>query len=138
MTSSDAMKRAEEVRPALSCEAAWADRLVDGDRAAGRAIASSKSVPGPGALTLRLAPRVAHLTAVEIDRDLVAALAAAAARRTSRIVAGRLPRRSTSTPLPAAGPLRVAGNLPYNVSSPILFRLLRCAPDAGRISSTRR
>ena len=28
--------------------------------------------PGPGALTLRLAPRVEHLTAVEVDRDMVA------------------------------------------------------------------
>src|ERR1700730_12392489 len=30
--------------------------------------------PGAGALTLKLAPRVAHLTAVEIDRDLIAGL----------------------------------------------------------------
>jgi 16S rRNA (adenine1518-N6/adenine1519-N6)-dimethyltransferase len=78
--------------------------------------------PGPGALTLRLAPRVAHLTAVEVDRDL------------ARDLAPRLPSNATVVPadvldfdvapLVSDGPLRVAGNLPYNISSPILFKLL--------------
>ena len=42
--------------------------------------------PGPGALTLRLAPRVAHLTAIEVDRDLAAELRAASSRPTSTLV----------------------------------------------------
>jgi len=52
---------------------AWADKVV-------RAIRPERDErfleigPGPGALTLRLAPRVEHLTAIEIDRDLAASL----------------------------------------------------------------
>jgi 16S rRNA (adenine1518-N6/adenine1519-N6)-dimethyltransferase len=100
---------------------AWADKVVE-------AIAPRRDDrfleigPGPGALTLRLAPRVAHLTAVEVDRDL------------ARDLAPRLPSNATVVqsdvldfevaPLLCAGPLRVAGNLPYNISSPILFKLL--------------
>src|SRR3954470_18777595 len=54
-------------------EGAWADKVV-------AAIAPAASDvfleigPGAGALTMRLAPLVAHLTAVEIDRDLVTLL----------------------------------------------------------------
>ena len=47
-------------------EPAWADKLVEAIGAA----ADDRFLeigPGPGALTLRLAPRVAHLTAVEVD-----------------------------------------------------------------------
>src|SRR5687767_6337776 len=54
-------------------EPAWAEKLVKAidPRPEDRFLEIG---PGPGALTLRLAPRVAHLTAVEIDRDIVAAL----------------------------------------------------------------
>jgi 16S rRNA (adenine1518-N6/adenine1519-N6)-dimethyltransferase len=86
--------------------------------------------PGLGALTLRLAPRVAHLTAVEIDRDLAAALVP------------RLPPHATLVtgdvldldlaPFLAAGPVRVAGNLPYNISSPILFKLFAAVGKWGQ------
>ena len=54
-------------------ESAWADKVV-------AAIAPQPADrfleigPGPGALTLRLAPRVAHLTAIEVDRDIAAEL----------------------------------------------------------------
>ena len=54
-------------------EAAWADKLV----AAINPQPEDRFVeigPGPGALTLRLAPRVARLTAIELDADMVAAL----------------------------------------------------------------
>ena len=54
-------------------EAAWADKLV----AAIDPQPDDRFVeigPGPGALTLRLAPRVARLTAIELDADMVAAL----------------------------------------------------------------
>ncbi len=52
---------------------AWADKLVEAiePRDQDRFLEIG---PGPGALTLRLAPRVAHVTAVEVDRDLAAAL----------------------------------------------------------------
>jgi 16S rRNA (adenine1518-N6/adenine1519-N6)-dimethyltransferase len=39
-------------------------------------------------------------------------------------------------PFLAAGPLRIAGNLPYNLSSPILFKLLAVAGPSGLIDAT--
>jgi 16S rRNA (adenine1518-N6/adenine1519-N6)-dimethyltransferase len=81
--------------------------------------------PGPGALTLRLAARAAHVTAIEIDRDLAAGL-----RRGAPASLAILDGDFLDFDLPAfaaAGPLRIAGNLPYNISSPILFKLLAAA-----------
>jgi 16S rRNA (adenine1518-N6/adenine1519-N6)-dimethyltransferase len=85
--------------------------------------------PGAGALTLKLAPRVAQLTAVEIDRDLIAELKPRLPPNVSLIEGDILEvdLRSIMAPRPspyALGCTRVAGNLPFNVSSPILFRLL--------------
>jgi 16S rRNA (adenine1518-N6/adenine1519-N6)-dimethyltransferase len=107
---------------------AWADRVVD-------AIAPTTDDrfleigPGPGVLTLRLAPRVAHLTAVELDRDLAADLAPRVPRNVDVVTADFLD--FDLAPLLGAGPLRIAGNLPYNISSPILFKLLAAAGSAG-------
>lgn len=87
--------------------------------------------PGRGALTKPLAPRVHRIVAVEIDRDLAATLPADLPSNV-RIVQGdfldvNLDDVLGDTPLP----VRVVGNLPYNVSSPILFKLLDAA-DEGR------
>ena len=86
--------------------------------------------PGRGALTGPLAARAAHVLAFEIDRDLSAALQATAPPNVTvvegdflSVTADRL-----RAALPAgawAQPFRVAGNLPYNVASPILFALVR-------------
>ena len=106
-------------------EPVWADKVVD-------AIAPRPEDvfleigPGPGVLTLRLAPRVSRLTAVEIDRDLVAALAPELPANAT-IVCGDLLELDLREILPQDGPIRVAGNLPYNISSPILFRVLELA-----------
>jgi len=103
---------------------AWADKVLEaiaprtGDR-------FLEIGPGPGALTLRLAPRVAHLTAVEVDRDLASELAPRLPANAEVVTADFL--RFDPAPLLAAGPLRVAGNLPYNLSSPILVKLLAIA-----------
>ena len=79
--------------------------------------------PGAGVLTLRLAPRVEHLTAVEVDRDLVAGLAPNLPPNVRLIESDFLAMNLDD--IVAGGPaLRIAGNLPYNVASPILFRLL--------------
>jgi 16S rRNA (adenine1518-N6/adenine1519-N6)-dimethyltransferase len=102
-------------------EPAWADKVV-------KAIGPSRDEtfieigPGSGILTLRLAPKVKYLVAVEIDRDLVAALTPKLPANAS-IVAGDVLELDLAALAPA-GPLRIAGNLPYNISSPILFRLL--------------
>jgi 16S rRNA (adenine1518-N6/adenine1519-N6)-dimethyltransferase len=90
--------------------------------------------PGRGALTAPLAPRVARIIAVEIDRDLAAALPARVPPHV-RIVEGDF--LDVDVPQLLAGerrPVRAVGNLPYNVSSPILFKLLHAADD-GRLLS---
>lgn len=80
--------------------------------------------PGEGALTEPLLERVAHLDAVEVDRDLCAVLAA-------RFSADRLTVHQGDAlefdfaALP--GPLRIIGNLPYNISTPLLFHLAEFA-----------
>jgi 16S rRNA (adenine1518-N6/adenine1519-N6)-dimethyltransferase len=108
-------------------EAAWAEKLVAAidpqpqDR-------FLEIGPGPGALTSRLAPRVAHLTAVEVDRDLARSLADQLPANVELIEGDFLDLDLSR--LASKAPLRVAGNLPYNISSPILFRLI----DAQRES----
>ena len=105
-------------------EAAWADKLVDAIDPRGTDTFLEVG-PGPGALTLRLAPRVARLVAVEVDRDLAAALAPQLPGNVEIVEADIL--TFDLAAFPAGGPLRVAGNLPYNISSPIIFRLLDAA-----------
>jgi 16S rRNA (adenine1518-N6/adenine1519-N6)-dimethyltransferase len=76
--------------------------------------------PGEGALTRPLLERVPHLTAIEIDRDLAAALAAEfPPERLGILVADALDFDFATLP----EGLRVVGNLPYNVSTPLLFHL---------------
>jgi len=80
--------------------------------------------PGQGALTQPLAARVAHLHVIEIDRDLAAALRKRYAPERVTIHQGD----ALEFDFAALGPeLRVIGNLPYHISTPILFRLVDCA-----------
>lgn len=81
--------------------------------------------PGLAALTRRLIARCGHLAAVEIDRDLVARLS------------GEFPPSALTLHNADAlqfdfgslgAELRVVGNLPYNISTPILFHLASFAP----------
>ncbi len=78
--------------------------------------------PGQGAITRRLAERAAAVVAVEIDRDLAATLREASIDRLTVVEADVLAVDFASLGLPAG--TRVAGNLPYNISSPILFQVL--------------
>lgn len=79
--------------------------------------------PGEGALTRPLLERIPHLTAIEIDRDLAGALAAEyPPERLALIVADALDFDFSSLASAQHG-LRVVGNLPYNVSTPLLFHL---------------
>ena len=100
---------------------AWADKVVAaiGPSAEDRFLEIG---PGPGVLTTRLASRAAHVTAIEIDRDLAAGLRPIVPPNVD-IVVGDILEVDLSAYLTTAS-LRVAGNLPYNISSPILFRLL--------------
>jgi 16S rRNA (adenine1518-N6/adenine1519-N6)-dimethyltransferase len=77
--------------------------------------------PGEGALTAALAGRAAHLYVIEIDRDLAARLEREYDPREVTVQTGDALHADLRA-LP--GPLRIVGNLPYNVSTPLLFHLL--------------
>jgi 16S rRNA (adenine1518-N6/adenine1519-N6)-dimethyltransferase len=111
-------------------EAAWADKVVDaiGPMPADRFVEIG---PGPGALTVRLAPRVAHVTAVEVDAAMIGALTPRLPPNVDLVHRDFL--QFDLADVSAAHPIRVAGNLPYNVSSPILFHLLSAYRQGGRI-----
>ena len=84
--------------------------------------------PGLGAMTQPLLERCGRLTVIELDRDLAAKL-----RRDARldvVEADVLTVDFAALAERAGGKLRVVGNLPYNISSPILFHLL---PVAERV-----
>lgn len=83
--------------------------------------------PGTGILTAELARIVRPLHVVEIDRELAAQLRARFAAE------GVVVHEADALDFPFAslpGPLRIVGNLPYNVSTPILFRV---AAEADRV-----
>ena len=91
--------------------------------------------PGQGALTLPMLDRHGALTAIEFDRDLLEPLAAAARAHGELTLLHADVLSVDFTALAAAGGparsdarLRLVGNLPYNLSSPILFHALDHAP----------
>jgi len=78
--------------------------------------------PGLGALTDPLVARCGHLTVIELDRELAARLRR---RGDLSVVEADVLKVDFSTLIaPSGGRLRVIGNLPYNISTPILFHLL--------------
>lgn len=83
--------------------------------------------PGRGALTLPLASKVARLIAVEIDRDLTRMLQPRLPPHVYLVEGDVLDLDLSEILQGASLPIRVAGNLPYNISSPILFKLLHAA-----------
>ncbi|MGH8091157.1 MAG: 16S rRNA (adenine(1518)-N(6)/adenine(1519)-N(6))-dimethyltransferase RsmA [Rudaea sp.] len=80
--------------------------------------------PGEGAMTLPLLREAGKLTAIELDRDLIEPL-----REKSRDI-GELAIVNADvltvdfTALAQGAPIRLVGNLPYNISTPILFHCL--------------
>jgi len=84
--------------------------------------------PGQAALTSALIERAGHVRAIEIDRDLAARLRQRfSAEKLTLIEADALKIDWSDV---AATPLRLVGNLPYNISTPLLFALL---PVAERV-----
>jgi 16S rRNA (adenine1518-N6/adenine1519-N6)-dimethyltransferase len=80
--------------------------------------------PGLGAITLPLLAHVAELHAIEIDRDAIGHLqSAAAGRGVLHLHEGDVLQFDLRR-LSGQGPLRVVGNLPYNISTPLLFHLI--------------
>ncbi len=86
--------------------------------------------PGLGALTTPLVEWLAHLHVVELDRDLVERLRRKFGERVS-VHAGDALDFDFGALVPEdrrdEAPLRIVGNLPYNISSPLLFHLMRYA-----------
>jgi 16S rRNA (adenine1518-N6/adenine1519-N6)-dimethyltransferase len=80
--------------------------------------------PGQGAMTFPLLVRHGALTAIEFDRDLLAPLADAARAHGELTLVHADVLDVDFTALAAGGTLRLVGNLPYNLSSPILFHAL--------------
>jgi 16S rRNA (adenine1518-N6/adenine1519-N6)-dimethyltransferase len=80
--------------------------------------------PGQGAMTFPLLDRHGALTAIEFDRDLLEPLAAAARRHGELTLVPANVLDVDFTTLAAGEPIRLVGNLPYNLSSPILFHAL--------------
>lgn len=83
--------------------------------------------PGEGAITAGLLERAGKLDAIEIDRDLYAALVEKFSQSDLRLHSADALKFDFSTLADADEPLRVVGNLPYNISTPLLFHLLRQA-----------
>lgn len=81
--------------------------------------------PGLGALTVPLMARVDHLHVVEIDRDLIARLKKQYPKDKLTIHEGD----ALEFDFGQLGPnLQIVGNLPYNISTPLLFHLASFAP----------
>ena len=81
--------------------------------------------PGRGALTWGLLERARRLDVIEIDRDLAAALKADPRASNGLTVHVQNVLQTDFAELRGTGArLRVVGNLPYNISTPLLFRLL--------------
>ncbi|MEP7042169.1 MAG: 16S rRNA (adenine(1518)-N(6)/adenine(1519)-N(6))-dimethyltransferase RsmA [Dokdonella sp.] len=80
--------------------------------------------PGDGALTLPLLRVLGRLTVVELDRDLIPRLRAAAEGVGELEIVNADVLGVDLHVLAAGRPLRVVGNLPYNISSPILFHCI--------------
>ncbi|MGX2995213.1 16S rRNA (adenine(1518)-N(6)/adenine(1519)-N(6))-dimethyltransferase RsmA [Streptomyces sp. JNUCC 64] len=91
--------------------------------------------PGLGSLTLALLEAAEHVTAVEIDDTLAAALPATVGAR----LPGRADRFSLVhsdalrvTELPGPAPTALVANLPYNVAVPVLLHMLERFPTIER------
>ncbi|MGH8617369.1 MAG: 16S rRNA (adenine(1518)-N(6)/adenine(1519)-N(6))-dimethyltransferase RsmA [Burkholderiales bacterium] len=81
--------------------------------------------PGLGALTRPLVAALGHLTAIELDRDLAARLRAEFPPAQLTLVEADALQVDFAT---LGSGLRLVGNLPYNISSPLLFRLVPYLP----------
>lgn len=90
--------------------------------------------PGRGALTERLLALVDRLVAVEIDRDLAALLRTRPDAERLDLIEGDILQVDLGEVLRAAGGgrLLIVGNLPYNITAPLIFHLLAHADCISR------
>ena len=83
--------------------------------------------PGQGAMTALLLAQLSRLQVVELDRDLVAMLQKKFSPDKLIIPSGDALQFDVGALQPTQGKLRIVGNLPYNISSPLLFHLAQYA-----------
>ena len=89
--------------------------------------------PGKGALTRPILDRAKSVVAFEIDRDLATELRRHAAPNLT-VVEGDFLESDWLETHRSSSPLRVAGNLPYNVASPMLFKLVELYSAGHRLT----
>lgn len=84
--------------------------------------------PGQGALTVPILKLIHSMDAVELDRDLIPALKSRCADKGDLIIhqADAL-EFDFSSLISHSAPMRLIGNLPYNISTPLIFHLLEYA-----------
>ncbi len=87
--------------------------------------------PGPGALTDRLLALDVPIVAIEVDRDLGAALQQRQAENLTVVIGDVL--KTDLTPLLTDPPYKLIANLPYNISSQVLFKVLAQRKLFGRL-----
>ncbi|HST29108.1 MAG TPA: 16S rRNA (adenine(1518)-N(6)/adenine(1519)-N(6))-dimethyltransferase RsmA [Rudaea sp.] len=80
--------------------------------------------PGEGAMTLPLLREAGKLTAIELDRDLIEPLREKARDIGELAIVNADVLTVDFTALAQGAPIRLVGNLPYNISTPILFHCL--------------
>jgi len=83
--------------------------------------------PGQGALTFPLLRKIKRLTAIELDRDLIESLRLKAKESGELRILNEDVLNVDFTALAGSSMLRIVGNLPYNISTPILFHSLKHA-----------
>ncbi|NKB38140.1 MAG: 16S rRNA (adenine(1518)-N(6)/adenine(1519)-N(6))-dimethyltransferase RsmA [Gammaproteobacteria bacterium] len=87
--------------------------------------------PGKGALTIPLLKKYGHLHVIEIDRELAQHLEDKCADLGElHLHLGDALKLDVST-LVTEGKLQICGNLPYNISTPLIFHLLKTIPDGS-------
>lgn len=81
--------------------------------------------PGQGAITGELLPSLDHLNVIELDRDLIPILQINFASQLSKLTIHEADalKFNFNDLVEDERPLRVVGNLPYNISTPLLFHL---------------
>lgn len=80
--------------------------------------------PGLGALTHALLPHVTTMDAVEIDRDIIPKLKDSSKQYGQLVIHEHDALTFAFSSLGKDYPLRIVGNLPYNISTPLIFHLL--------------
>ena len=80
--------------------------------------------PGQGAITFPLLKRHGKLTVIEFDRDLITPLSEAAHGIGELTIVHKDVLKVDFDKLAGEGKIRLVGNLPYNISTPILFHAL--------------